>query len=225
MVNGILWCLWDVAHKGDKAHALELVQSMVAFGRAHRDPIAGWFFCTDEDRAKYSISDEDWIGKCLMPPSTIKDIYRVLKYAGGACDDDCRFWSDVGPNVPTDGTGFQRHLAVLTTTRNGLLDGAINDNSLKQLELAALAQPRNALYVAAYHLYGDGAQEAAFDGLLDSALFPASVLPTAANYCAEYLFQRDQDQSDWQPCPPAAGAEGRGIEWVFAATLALGVVK
>lgn len=225
MVNGILWCLWDVGRKGDKPHALTLSQEMISFGRQHQDKVAGWLFCTEEDRAAYQISSADWVGKCLMPPSTIKDIYRVHKWLGGDCDDDCRYWTDLGVNLPGGGKGFERHLAVLTTSRNGLVDGAINDNSLDQLRKAAEAQPRNGLFLAAYHLFGDGNQEGAFTALMDSGLFPKDHLPTAENYCSQYLFQRDQDEKDWAPCGADGGSDGRGIEWIFAASLALGQVS
>lgn len=231
MVNGFLWCAWDVGRKGDKAHALRITQALIDFGRSHADPVAGWFFCDDEDRDAYQISDVDWLGRCLMPPAVVKDIYRVHKWAGGDCDDTCRYFSAIGTNLPDDRDGFERHLAVLTTMRNGLVEGALNDNSLKQLEHAAAAQPRNALYQAAYHLFGNGDQEAAFGALQDAALFPASALPTSANYCTDYLFQRDDDSAgrpdgkrpDWAPCGDGSeGAEGRGIDFIFAASVALG---
>lgn len=224
MVNGILWCIWDVAHKGDRPHALELTSELIAFGRSHKDPVAGWFFCTEEDRQAYQITDEDWLGKCLMPPSTIKDIYRMHQFVGGPCDDDCRYWTDVGFNLPGGRHGFESHLDVLTTTRNGLADGAINDTSLKSLQDYASSQPRNALFLAASHLFGDGSQEAAYGALRDESLFPPAHLPTASQYCTDYLFQRDQDLKDWVPCTDdtPAGPRGRGIDWIFAATVALG---
>ena len=223
MVNGLLWCAYDVGRKGDKVKTLEMTNAMIAFGRAHEDRVLGWYFCTEQDRTDYKISDQNWLGRCLMVPSVIKDIYRVHKWAGGACDDDCRFWSNVGVGVTTDTTGFERHLMVLTITRNGLVDGAIDGYSLDRLRTAADQQPRNALYQAAYHLFLDGNQERAFTGLLDESLFPTSRLPTSLEYCTDYLFQRDQDAKDWVPCGDGSkGADGRGVDWLFAGTVALG---
>lgn len=221
MTNGVLWCAYDVGRKGDMGKTLQVTQALIDFGRAHADKTTGWYFCDDADRLNYAISDEDWLGKCLMPPAVIKDIYRVHKWAGGECDDTCRFYSDVGVNLPSDNSGFKRHLAVLTTLRNGLVEGAINDYSLDQLRKAAEAQPRNGLYLAAYHLFSDGVQDAAFTALGDETLFPKGALPTAANYCTEYLFQRDEDQKDWAPCE-GSGSSGRGVDYIFSATLALG---
>lgn len=226
MLNGILWCIWDVGRKGDMTHARDLVESLVTFGKAHVETFGtdiGWLFCTNDDKAAYAISDEDWLGRCFAPPAVVKDIYRVLKWAGGTCDETCEWFMAVGPNLPIDGDGYKRHLGVLTTVRNGLVDGAINDNSLDQLRSAAEAQPRNALYLAAYGLYSSGDQAQAFAALTDGQLFPAGALPTSANYCSDYLFQRDEDESDWRPCGDGSeGSQGRGVEWIFAATMALG---
>lgn len=235
MVDGIQWCLWDVGRKGDLEHARILAESMIAFGKAHAAGPAGWLFCTEEDRVAYKISAEDWAGRCLMTPATIKDLYRIAKWAGSPCDSDCQAWMAVGVNVPSDAKGFARHLAVITTVRNGLVEHGINDNSLKTvLQNAATAQPRNALFVAAYHLFGDGDAEPAYAALNDPALFPADALPGPLNYCTEYLFQRDDDSADatkaspdWAPCTGdfPAGARGRGIDYLFAAGLALGEVR
>ncbi len=229
MVNGILTCLHTLGKK-DKAKARALVEKMIAYGRSHKEKDL-WKFCTDEDRAKYNISDERWYGRCIMTPAVPKDTYRVAISLGWHCDTDCQITMNTGTNIPSNGEGFERHLAVLTTMRNGFVEGAINDNSLRiVLENAAKAQPRNGLYLAAYHTFGDGDQLAAYMALRDEALFPRDALPTAANYCTSYLFQRDDDsqsgkeEPDWLPCKSdhPAGPRGRGIEWVYAACVALG---
>lgn len=227
MVSGILWCLYDLHKKGNTDHAKELVRAMIDFGKAHKLTIGtelGWMFCTDEDRVAYSIKDEDWFGRCFMPPATIKDIYRVAKLVGVECDQTCQEYTILGPNIPADKIGFERHLAVTGTVRNGLVEGAINDNSLKiVLKNAAEAQPRNALYLAAYHTFLDGYQADSYAALMDESLFPADRLPTSANYCSDYLFQRDEDQKDWVPCGDGSkGPDGRGVDFIFAAALALG---
>lgn len=234
MVAGILWCLYDLHVKGDSDHANELVRAMIDFGKAHKATFggveAGWMFCTDEDRAAYSISDQDWYGRCFMPPAIIKDIYRIAKLVGVDCDQTCQEYMVLGPNIPADKTGFERHLAVIGTVRNGFAEGGINDNSLKiVLQKAHEAEPRNALYQAAFHTFVEGDQADAYAALLDTSLFPADRLPNESNYCTDYLFQRDddsksgQEKPDWLPCGDDASApQGRGIDFVFAAALALG---
>lgn len=232
MVDGILWCLHSLV-RTDLPHAQDLLGRMIAFGKGHVETFGtevGWLFCTAEDRAAYHIDDADWLGKCWMTPGVVKDVYRIAKEAGLACDADCQRYMVIGPNVPSNETGFRRHLAVIGTVRNGLVDGAINDNSLKiVLQKAAEQEPRNGLYQGAWHLFGDGDQAAALAALGDTTLFPAAALPTKANYCTEYLFQRDPDggNPDWLPCPQGDDApdNGRGIDFAFAAALVLGEVK
>jgi hypothetical protein len=138
----------------------------------------------------------------------------------------------IGPNIPSDETGFKRHLAVIGTVRNGLVEGGINDNSLKiVLQKAHEAQPRNALYQAAYHLYNDGVQDDAYRALTDESLFPRDHLPTSANYATDYLFQRDDDTAkgpgaDWLPdLSGSSESNGRGVDFVFAAAMALGEIR
>lgn len=236
MVSGILWCFLDLQREGQAAEALALVTKMIDFGKAHRLKFGtevGWLFCTEEDRAAYAIKDDDWFGKCWMTPSIIKDTYRVAKLVGYQCDETCQAYMALGANVPANSTGFQRHLAVINTVRNGLVEGAINDNSLRLvLQKAAEEQPRNGLYVAAAALFGDGDQTAAWAALDDTKLFPPDALPTGANYCTEYLFQRDddsgsgRDEPDWLPCKvPGPDSDGRGIEVVFAGALSLGEIR
>lgn len=236
MVSGVLWCLLDLHKRGDTDRAHQLVSAMIAFGKAHPKTFnngtleVGWLFCTEEDRTAYQISDTDWYGRCFMPPAIIKDIYRVAKMVGVGCDQTCQEYMVLGPNIPADKDGFERHLAVIGTARNGFVDGAINDNSLKQvLQKADEAQPRNGLYQAAYATFLDGDQKDAYTALSDVSLFPADKLPTSANYCTDYLFQRDDDSQsgeedpDWLPCGDGSeGSEGRGVEFVFAAAMSLG---
>lgn len=226
MVDGFLWCVYAVGHKGDMAHARELTESLISFGKAHSAP-EGWWFCTADDRAAYHMSDADWLGKCLMPPAMIKDIYRLEKWAGGECDQTCKDWMAVGVNVPANNTGFERHLAVIGTVRNGLVEGGINDNSLKiVLENAKNAEPHNALYQGAFHLFTDGVQADCF-AQLKPPRFPADALPGKAQFCTPYLFQRDEaGNPDWLPCPNDTSPDGgRGVDYAFAAAVCLSEVK
>ena len=235
MVNGILWCLYDMHKRGDTDHAINLTKSMIDFGRAHKKTVGidvGWMFCTDQDVADYHISGEDVLGRCFMSPGIVKDIYRIAKMIGMPCDADCQYFMAIGPNIPSDETGFKRHLAVIGTVRNGLVEGGINDNSLKiVLQKAHEAQPRNALYQAAYHLYNDGVQDDAYRALTDESLFPRDHLPTSANYATDYLFQRDDDTAkgpgaDWLPdLSGSSESNGRGVDFVFAAAMALGEIR
>lgn len=230
MVNGILWCLYDIGRE-DKAKALELVERMISYGKDHRAKLGGdieffgWMFCDDQDRHDYAISDRDWYGLCYMTPSVIKDIYRVARWVGYECDWDCKLYSFIGVNIPEASEGFPRHLAVLTTLRNGCVEDGLNDKSVDYLRKAAEDQQQNAVFQAAYHLFTDGQQEPAY-AALNSPRFPKDRLPTRAEYCTHYLWERDFDagepNSDWDGCPNETSPDrGRGNDFAFAAELTL----
>ena len=195
MVNGILWCLYDYSFE-NKSHALELVERMIKYGRANKDKDL-WSFCTKEDIETYDIDDKRYYGRCVMTPAVSKDTYRLAMMLGWECDSDCKITMQTGTNLPSNNTGFRRHLAVLTTVRNGLIEGALNDNSLEiVLENAAKDVPRNALFHVAYHMFLDGNQSEAFKQANDKSLFPLNSVPTDQNYCTDYLYQRDETRDD-----------------------------
>ena len=215
MVEGILWCL--LTHE-DKTVALDIISKMISYGRANST--AGlWIFCDADDVKDYKIESDSYVGRCTMTPGVMKDAYRVAKILGYDCDTECTVAMGVGVNLPNNPTGFERHLAVLTTVRNGITEGAINDNSLKLLDSAAASQPNNALYLAAYHLFKDGDQSKAFELLGDLSRFPSDRLPSATEYCTGYLYQRDELEADgsknpdWLPC---SGSTHSGADFMFA---------
>lgn len=107
-------------------------------------------------------------------------------------------------------SGFAGHLQVL----HGLLDASIfgaSDLGISVFRRQAARQPRNAFFQAVYHLYTDGDQTAAGALLADDMMFPVEHLPTEAEYCEDYLYQRDDAPKDWSPCnegqKPHSGAE------------------
>lgn len=227
---GHLWCLYDLG-KEDKPKALALVEKMIEFGKDHRAnlggilDVPGWLFCTDEDRAVFDIDKRDWVSLCYMSPANVKDIYRVAKWLGADCDITCHLYMELGANLPTDHDGFNRHTAILTTVRNGCIEGGINDLSLDMLRKAAESQQENALFQAAYHLFKDGDQSPAY-AALDSPRFPRDRLPTKNDRCGLYIWERDQDHgeagSDWDACQDEVGSSrGMGVDYAIAATLAL----
>lgn len=190
MVSGILWCLYKL-QKTDPDYAVALTSKMIKAGKSHA--VSGlWSFCTKDDIKEYSISKEDVAGRCIMTPGVMKDVYRLHLKMGGDCDNECKTVMTVGVNTLPEGEGFTRHLAVLSTVRNGLIEGGINDLSLKQLEKAHKAEPRNALYAAAYNMFKGGFQDETWKILSDESLFPLKSIPTSKNYCTDYLFQRDE---------------------------------
>jgi hypothetical protein len=190
MVTGLLLMLLDYG-KEAKAEALQLITKVINYGRANKSDLGGWEFCTKEEKVKYKINDEDWLGRCTMSLTIIKDVYLVAEKLGYKCDEQCQVSKILGPSLPVDNEGFERHLTVIVALRNGLVEGGVNDVTLKALEKAANSQPRNSLYQAVYQTFASGDFSLAIKGLEDERLFPKDSLPTVDNYCTEYLFARD----------------------------------
>lgn len=116
-------------------------------------------------------------------------------------------------------TGYINHLFALYALLDAELAGHMDPTALLAIRGLVKSQPRNAIYQAILHKYTDGDQTAAIAVLLDESLFPAHRLPTSADRCEEYLFQRD-DGSDWKPC-----SEGRvhsGTDLLFASWVIVG---
>jgi hypothetical protein len=115
-------------------------------------------------------------------------------------------------SVGLDGVVFEDHLRAL---RLGLLDRVAGLTDGERAELAALADqaPRNALFQA---LAGRKAEAERL--LLEQ--FPSDRLPTSADWCESYRYQRDQDTLE--PCP----AEGRthpGVDFLFTSAVLTGM--
>jgi hypothetical protein len=219
MVVGLLWCILAMYEEPmGKLQAKYAIERLIKYVRANNG-----FICSSKDRKDYEMSNEDWLGRCRMSPSLAKDMYRVAKHIGISCDKICKSAMEIGINIPSTETGFRRHLTVLNTLRNGIIEGAINDNSLKGvLKEAKDSNPHNALYQAAYHTFTDGDQEDAIALLLDEGHWPSNRLPTTENHCVAYIYQREETSDDWRPCPDEKTKSGYGVDFIFAASLALG---
>lgn len=182
---------------------LNATNRTVEYGKAH-DWIMGE--CKDEVTK---------LSKCLLSPGLVGnllDLQKVLKNALGINTN--RQTEAIGVN-----TGFLAHLDVLHALFSSLLYGAITDQEKMMLKSQADRQPRNALYQAAYHMFEDGNQQVAVDLLLDESRFPDKGLPGPKNYCTEYLYQRDEDPSDWSPCADTNGELYSGTDFIFAAAI------
>lgn len=192
MMNGFLWCLVDYGDE-DKPAALDLTKLLISFGKDH--PVSegptGWMMCTSEDRKEFNITDKDWLSRCLMPPAVVKDIYRVAKWLGYDCDSDqdCKAYMLIGANLANSAKGYQRHLSNNTQVRNGLVDGALNDNSVKLLKKYADAESGNPIYLASHAMFTDGDQSRAIKAL---ERFPKDRLPNSSDYCSHWVLQRDE---------------------------------
>lgn len=165
----------------------------------------------------------------------------------GKCDDahkeNCKLWptltgilydyfKNVGLVDPNSDdqiavvTGYRAHLGVLHVLLNGAVHGGITNLELALLKRQAERQPRNALYQAAYHLYTDGDQSAAIALFSDQSRYPADKLPNNHdNFCTEYAYQRDDQPSDWDPCPNEVYSDHSGTDLAMAIAVMTGFIK
>lgn len=175
------------------------IQGLIAYGEAN-----GWFM-GDAIDAKTRIS------RTLMTPALIDLLYLIQ--------------NRLALQEPEDGEadaffinkGYQAHLDVIRILLEGSVKGTITATQGSILKAHADREPSNALFLAAAARYGKAGPEQAANILLDSSHFPNSRLPSKAEHCEPYLFQRDQG-TDWEPC----GAETElhdGVDLVVAAAI------
>lgn len=220
MIMGFLLYAWH--HKD-----VEQLGKLIEYARSH-----AWALC-ENDYATV----EDRIGRCQVTPQLKSLMYAVYQAIGGECDQDCKDSSVISPAAFPGTKGYQAHLATLSILIWGSVHGAIDDIHRDVLKAYAEREPRNALYNAVYSLFTDGDMGEARKSLRDESLFPGKELPTSANYCTDYLFQRDimkekkvdgkvetYPNPDWLPCPKE-GHTHSGTDFIFAAAVANGKLR
>jgi hypothetical protein len=122
--------------------------------------------------------------------------------------------------MPTDNKvkqGYEKHLDAIHVLTASFKRGGIIPSDYETMRKYTDESPRNALFQAIYHRFKDGNQQPTIDILMDETLFPSDRLPTTADRCEEYLWQRDGG-SDWLPCDK--GKTHDGVDFLFAAWVA-----
>lgn len=161
-------------------------------------------------------------GKVVMTPMLMATLYEVRYRLGGGDSLQRHLYSDTfeGQNL----SGFEAHLQVQHILLRGSLVGGLSDAQLKLLKFHAERQPRNGLFQAAYHKYTDGDQTEALRRWFEFC--PTGHLPTTAERCDHYLWQRDDKPSDWAACPRAPEPEETypGVDCLVLSALIRGVL-
>jgi hypothetical protein len=114
--------------------------------------------------------------------------------------------------------GYEKHLDAVHIITASMKRGGVLPQDYETIRLYAEESPRNALFQALYHRFKDGDQTQAVAILLDEKLFPSDRLPTSADRCEEYLWQRDDRPNDWEPCDK--GKQHDGVDFLVAAWVA-----
>ncbi len=161
-------------------------------------------------------------GEVVLTPNLAATLYEMRFRLGGPDGLGRRLYNDQaeGKNL----TGFEAHLQVVHTLLRGSMLGGVTPAQLEHLKRHAERQPHNVLFLAAYHRYSGGDQAEAIR--LWPTFCPAGRLPTTADRCDDYLWQRDEKPSDWAPCPRAPEPEltFTGVDCEVAAALLAGVL-
>lgn len=177
MLLGLSLGLWQ---KGDGA----AVNRFLLYSQKNKGVLGG------------AIDGEELAGAATMSPSLLS-LYSELDYLlNGRTSANRGYFPELGKTF----AGFEAHLMALRLIMKSSLYGGLIDSDFDLIARKAGEQPQNALFQAIYHSFTDGDGSQAADILLDEKYFPANALPQSAQRCELYLWQRDQNTKDWQPC-------------------------
>jgi len=155
------------------------------------------------------------ISKCTLSPTLISTLYDIQK---GLAQTPALVSTELINQIPLN-TGFRAHLDVLHALLVGSVHRSLPDNEYQNLKMQAERQPNNLLYQAAYAQFSGGNMEAVTEQLLHSPRFPNDRLPTTAEYCTDYLWQRDESPKDWEACTDKPLEAHDGTDFAFAAAI------
>jgi hypothetical protein len=137
-----------------------------------------------------------------------------LVYQLGGENDPARHFEPIF--LPTK--GYEAHLTVLHITLRGMMKGSITYLQKEALKYQKNRQPRNLLFRTAYAKFDDGRMDGIVHELGNMRdKFPDGELPSNANRCEQYLWQRDANSNDWRPCD--GNDRHPGIDYAFLAAL------
>jgi len=163
-------------------------------------------------------NDAEGLSRVLMTPQLISLLTDIeSKLSTGAAlrlvgEDDAVL-------INTD---FRAHLDVLRIVLSGSVRSGISEIERLILKGQSERVRENALFQAAYARYNGGDQTNAVLLLMDENRFPVGKLPdNHTNQCEGYVYQRDPGE-DWAPCPDRELHQHDGVDFLVAASIALG---
>jgi hypothetical protein len=149
------------------------------------------------------------LSRCVISPFLYKYLNKLAGYIGledGNYSEDALFEKE----------GFEAHLQMLGIWLKGVVDGDLTNSDYKYIKIYSDREPLNALYQAIAFRYGYKTVDDVTKAFVNEH-FPVDSLPTSANHCSNYLFQRDMKSTkDWEPCPERNEVYS-GTDYTFAA--------
>ncbi len=184
----------------------QALRRTIEYGQAHN-----WIVGEAKD-------NETLLSKCFITPSLV-DLIQDAAGSLGSGPAGLRIFTDIVGVA----TGFRAHLDVLAIMLRGKIHGHIDAFDIAVLKEQAKRQPNNALFQAVKARYDDADYSASAALLLDEKHWPSDRLPNNhQEHCSNYIYQRDDDPSDWSPCPDASLVEFDGTDFLFAASIVTG---
>lgn len=216
-------------HVAASERNLGLIGDVVDLGRSRAEPVIGtWVMCEgDEGRSSIYLPEQE----------TLFDLREKL---GGNPNSGAPI-----RQVYFCRRGFECHLLSLYIWLRARIHGGASAKEIEHLRDLVNKSPRNAIFSGLAAKYDNGNFTPAAEVLLDESLFPADRLPTSAERCTEYLWQRfeteevtvevenedgqfikvvqTQPNPDWLPCPEENKVHD-GVDFLIAAALVLGKI-
>ena len=189
MIVGLMWHVWK-----------------------HRDlDTANELMLQVKERA-YRLKGQGTIGELLLTPAMITTLAHIIKKLGGP-----RYELELAlpAAFSTAPRGFVRHLSTWLLVLHAEVAGGMSSRELGILETYKKEEPKNPLFLAAYHRYKDGNQVYAVVRLLDTKQWPANSLPTTDNHCSSWPIERDTASDNWKPCSPLREHTGAELPIIF----------
>lgn len=157
---------------------------------------------------------ETEVSRTYWPITSVQILKDMIEYRGAKL------------TTTQEKTGFPAHLEFLGFQIKALVYGGINDGELKTLKAHADRVQRNSLFNGGYFLFSKNESylERAVSFLEDKSHWPDDRLPSKReNHCASYLFQREDEPKDWQPCDD--DEELNGTDFAYAVATLLGEIN
>lgn len=161
-------------------------------------------------------ADEKW-------PVGFRALYYDLRYRLGGADHPLRRAIDRSP--ASLGKGFRAHVEGNQILLKTMMAGYATDAEKAALNQAAASEPRNAFLQALAYRIGGNPIKLVLAPLMDVSLFPEGRLPSVAERCEEYLFQRGAEGDDWKPCPGKGKRPHSGTDFLWVHYLLEGSLR
>jgi hypothetical protein len=183
-----------------------------------RDMLAGAMLCLYAERNSLYLEELHAFGEAhawVMGSGSLDRTYFTTNFQNTLAELTGNDYSEVPEFWLDPLKDHQRHVVALNFILRGEARGKAPKEALEAIKKFYTEEPHNALFSYAFHRYTDGRQEETI-ALLSK--FPKNRLPTSADWCAKWLWERSSKNTDWEPCPTEQKTHSGG-DFIFLARL------